>query len=90
MKYGGLSAFVTDNNSFCVPYDLKPAEKNYNGCGCWAVPKPGSFVSMMRHVASHPVEARVKGAIAAQDVSHLSWENSNTKLASVLSEIGAL
>lgn len=90
MKFAGLSAFVTEENSFCVPYDLKPAEKNYSGCGCWAVPRSGAFVSMMRHVANHPSEARIKGAIAAQDVSNLSWENSNIELASVLEEIGAL
>lgn len=90
MRFAGLSSFVTESNSFCVPYDLKPAEKNYKDCGSWAVPKPGAFISMMRHVASHPVEARVKGARASEDVSGLSWENSNKKLASVLCEIGAI
>lgn len=89
-RFAGLSEFMSEANSFCVPYVLGAAENAYKGCGHWAVPEDEAFIREMRRIYIEPHLAAAKGAQAAQDVAHLSWENSNLKLVQVLHNVGAL
>lgn len=89
-RYAALTEFVTEDNSFCVPFVLGLAEQAYAGCGHWAWPSDEGFIQAMRAVYREPHLAAEKGAQAAQDVAGLSWEASNRKLVEVLQEFGIL
>jgi glycosyltransferase involved in cell wall biosynthesis len=89
-RFGGLAEFMTDRNSFCVPFRMEETTGGYAGMGVWAVPNEDAVVSIMRRIAERPWEAESKGALAAVDAGLLSWDNSIDELVKVLEKEGAI
>lgn len=89
-RFSGMAEYLTANNGFCVPYVLGLATGSYAGCGHWAEPDEEDFIKAMRGIYLEPHTAAAKGAQAAMDVAHMTWERSNLKLGQALQEFGAI
>lgn len=84
--YGGLTEFMTPDNSYACDYDIVPAAEKYTGWGNWASPRLEHMIELMRAIHQSREEAVRKGMQAAQDVAPLTWENSCQKLSDKLKE----
>jgi hypothetical protein len=69
--YSGNPSFMSDENSFLVPYQLTPIPKGcepYPAGAEWAEPDREAAAGLLRYVYEHQEEADVKGEQARQDV----------------------
>lgn len=90
VEFGGITTFFNEDVGYPVKFSFDPAKLNYSGCGNWATPSEDHMIHLMQHIRNNRDEAEAKGALAASRVAHLSWENSNRKLAEVLKEFGVI
>ncbi|MBI4237679.1 MAG: glycosyltransferase [Deltaproteobacteria bacterium] len=76
--YSGPTAYLTATNSYPLAVDALedaycPTFFPQRGThGRWAVIDPDRLAALLRHVATHPTEARARGAAAAHDM-HTRW-----------------
>lgn len=87
-RYAGLAEFMTERNSYCIDYRQREAKEFYKGCGKWAEPNEDSAIDHMRSIYKNRGLAARKGMEAADDVKHLTWENTARKTLDVLKMIG--
>ncbi len=69
--YSGNLDFMTDENSYMVPYDLVEIGEGcdpYPATSRWAEPRVEAAADLMRRVFEHPEEARKKAAQARKDI----------------------
>ena len=69
--YSGNLAFMTEDNSYLVPYNLTtipPGCEPYPAGSEWAEPDRARAAVLMRRVYEHPEEARERGAQARRDI----------------------
>ena len=91
--YSGNLTFMSDENSFLVPYRLTEVPE---GCGPypagakWAEPDVEAAAKLMRYVHDHPEEARARGERARQDLrEHHSLDSAAAFVSTRLAEIRA-
>lgn len=90
VDFGGVKEFFNGRVGYPADYTLVPAQFLYTGCGHWAQPDMGHAIELMRRVYHQRWEAYEKGVLAHESVQHLTWDNSNRQLATVLQKAGAL
>ena len=81
-NFGGVTEFFNEKNGFVVPHKLVPAEfmvhtddnSRVPMTGRWSEMSTDDLVAAMRYVYDNPVDAFLKGLVAAKDVEHLSLE----------------
>jgi glycosyltransferase involved in cell wall biosynthesis/SAM-dependent methyltransferase len=69
--YSGNLEFMSEENSYLVPYELTPIEDGvrfYSGSGHWAEPSVEAAAALMQEVVADPAAARERGARAAADI----------------------
>lgn len=69
--YSGTADFMTQENSWRVPYTLVPIGPDaapYPPDGTWAEPDVGEAARLMRHVFEHPEEAAERARQGARDM----------------------
>ncbi len=69
--YSGNLDFMTPENSYLIDYRLVSLARDYGpypAGAVWADPDLGHAAALVRHVATHPDEARCRGARAAADL----------------------
>ncbi|HEX4807260.1 MAG TPA: methyltransferase domain-containing protein, partial [Conexibacter sp.] len=69
--YSGTADFMTEDNSWRVPYDLVPIGPGadpYPSDGTWAEPDVAEAARLMRHVFDHPDEAAARARQGARDM----------------------
>ncbi len=92
--YSGNLDFMTDDNSWLVPYKLVPipAEvREYAGCGSWTDPDTSTAASYLRDVAAGGPEVEARAAKGAQTISELIASDAGaqfirTRIAEIRSE----
>lgn len=89
-RYGGITEFFSESVGYPVAFKLGPAQGIYEGLGLWAEPNKKDLIKQMRRVYSDRLEARRKGLFGKQTARKFSWENTSTKLAGVLVELGLI
>lgn len=89
-KYGGLAEFMTDENSFPVPFKLVPSGRFYKGCGVWAEVDVGDLVNMMLTVTAHFSWPHFEETAwkASRDARRFSWDRCVNKLQNAMVEFG--
>jgi len=85
--FGGVTEFVTADNSYIVPHIEVPATGRFAGMGRWAQADKGVLIENMQRVYRDRSEASKKGLVGSGDVRHLTWKRSNAALASILDDI---
>jgi glycosyltransferase involved in cell wall biosynthesis len=75
-NYGGQTDFVTKDNGWLIDYDLVEVDWDfmYEGVS-WARPKIDHLRKLMRYAYEHPLEVKVMGERARQDIQGYTWEN---------------
>ena len=77
-NYSGHLDFCTDHNSYLTNYTLTPVSgmpwDKYTGRMSWAEPDLDHLKKQMRHVFENQVDAKIRGARAAEDVKRFNWE----------------
>lgn len=88
--FGGLEDFCAAANTIPVAYDLMPTDTEtvYGGEGMWAIVKPESLISAMRHAFANPDGVARMGEHGARDVAHLTWDNHCKSLHAILQRRG--
>ncbi|KAJ7547733.1 hypothetical protein O6H91_08G101300 [Diphasiastrum complanatum] len=68
-NWSGMTEYMTDMNSYPLPLDgmSEILEGPFKG-HFWAEPSVNSLQGLMRHVYSHPVEAKARGLVARNDM----------------------
>ncbi len=89
-RFGGLAEFMTERNSYCVPFDIVPASGGYQGMGVWSKPREADVVKTMRLAVQNRWEVEARGCIAAEDAGKFTWDRSIDELVAVLERIGAV
>jgi len=88
--YSGNLQFMTDQNSFLVPWTpttIPPGAEPYPAGGIWADPDLGAAARLMRSVIDEPEIAAARGARAAADIATLhSPAAAGARIAAVLAE----
>src|SRR5207342_1632098 len=72
--YSGNLEFMTEENSYLVPYELAeipPGCEPYPAGSRWAEPDVAAAAELMRRVVDEPDEAAEKGRRAAEDIREL-------------------
>jgi len=72
--YSGNLAFMTEENSYLVPWTpvpVGPGHDPYLASTIWAEPDQEQAAALIRRVFEHPAEAREKGARARLDITKL-------------------
>lgn len=88
-RYAGLAEFMTERNSYCIDYRQRQAKGFYADCGGkWAEWNDDSAIEHMRSIYKNRGLAARKGMEAAEDVKHLTWENTARKTLDVLKLLG--
>lgn len=90
VDFGGVREFFRPELGYALPYELKPAQKGYAGCGHWAQPSFDGLVESFRRAYEHRSEALEKGARSAAAVEGTDWSQANAVLVERLREVGAL
>ena len=89
--YSGNMQFMTEQNSFPVPWSLVPigaGHEPYPADGTWAEPDVDAAAALMRLVVTDPALATARGARAALDVrSRFSSDAAGERIARRLAEI---
>lgn len=88
--FGGLTEYFNVNVGYVAEHVLEPARFAYEGCGHWAVPVDQSMIGLMQRVYYQRFESMEKGAKASIALQHLTWDNANRQLVTILKEFGAL
>lgn len=93
--WGGHMDFLTHNNSFLIPYQLKNPEVSMNSRHAisrqfrylfaekgqqWAEPDISSLRAIMRKAYENPELCKRKGRQGRRDVLHLSWQRAGMLL----------
>ncbi|MGA0118245.1 MAG: glycosyltransferase, partial [Ilumatobacteraceae bacterium] len=90
-NYSGNTDFMTDTNSFLIPWSRVPVGHGaggYDPAATWAEPDEDAAVETMRFVFKNQHEARIRGARAREDVlGGLSLAAAGTLMKSRLEEI---
>jgi len=79
-SYGGQSDFLNVDNSYPLDYTLTPVggmtwSPYYRGDQYWAEPDMKQAVETLRHVYNNREEAKIKGALAKQNVAdNFTWD----------------
>lgn len=87
--FGGLSAFMTKENSLSCRYELGPADGGFKG-GRWAIPDEDHMIELMRLVHNDREMARQIGLRADIDARKLTWDAANRRLEQVLTKHGVI
>ena len=91
--YSGNLQFMTDENSFLVPWTPTPIPQGaepYPAGGVWADPDLGAAAALMRTVIDEPDVAAARGARAAADIAALhSPQVAGARIAARLTETAA-
>jgi len=69
--YSGNMDFMTEANSYLIPYqlvDIPPANGFYDSQGVWAEPDIEAAAAALREIYTQPAAAAAKGAQAAHDI----------------------
>lgn len=80
--------FLHEGNSFLIPIRGLVASSPSTPRICWADPDPIALRQLMRHVVSHPEDARMKAAWARQTVAEqYTWRQCAERIALRLREL---
>jgi len=88
--YSGNMQFMTEENSFLVPWTATPIPPDappYPAGARWADPDLDAAAALMRRVIDEPAMAAAHGAKAASDIREHSAEAAGRRIASRLEEI---
>jgi glycosyltransferase involved in cell wall biosynthesis len=88
VRYSGLADYMTEQNSYCLPFTEK-ANPDYGG-GLWADITDQDVKKMLLKAYSNREEMVRKGELAAADATKFTWGKSVEKLYNLLVKIGAL
>jgi glycosyltransferase involved in cell wall biosynthesis len=90
--YSGNLAYMTEQNSYLVPYRLLPigeGNRPYPAGAVWADPDVGDAARLMRYVYEHPDEASERGRRGRDDLLDSSLERTAAFIAGRCADIRA-
>jgi len=85
-SYAGMTQFVNESNSFCLPF--KEVKNSDYGGGLWAEIDEDSAIDQLRSCYRNRAVVRSKGMSAAGDALSFTWDKSVTKLYRLLLDLG--
>lgn len=84
-RYSGMAEYMTDENSFCLPF--KEKADSGNGGGLFADISDDAVKKMLLKVYSNPLEITEKGRIAVDDARAFTWGESVNQLSKLLEKL---
>lgn len=99
-SWGGQMDFLTRNNSFLIPYQLRSPSSSMNRAiskkfsnlfaqkgQLWAEPDLGGLKKLMRKAYQNPGLCKQKGRQGRKDMLHLSWDRAGALMKHAIEEV---